>query len=179
MDHEIRSSLYPYPFTSWCMEKTEMLAKAIANALDTTKSLEFKDNEKKEDLLCDLLYIANLSVSLFLFCHGKELDLVDSDIIAVNGYHGYEELAYHVGLIKETTTMIKEKFSATFRCLIKGEKYPNRTLIHDLIRDYQFKQDPIVKELSSLIEQVTMGEREWDSFVEIAESKLSQHETSL
>lgn len=179
MDHEIRSSRYPYPFTSWCMEKTESLAKTIANALETVKSLESKDAEKVEDLINDLSYIANLSTSLFLFCHGEDLDKVDTDIIAINGYRGYEELTYQVGLIKETTIMKKERFIAAFKELIKGEKYPNRTLIYDLINDYSFKKDPIAVELLNLIEQVTMGEREWDDFVKISQNKLNKYEFNL
>ena len=184
MEYEIKSSDSPYNINMapWCNEKAEFSLVSIVRAIDKIRETKELEEETKESILSELsTAVFNISKLLSFSC-GAHWDTSDPDIIFIEGYTGLEKVMVKYGMLEETTEDRKPKeikrslpdFQAllvNLQTLLEGPRNPNRTLLHEFLVKIEFKH-PLLDEIKESLEQVTMGEIEWSSFVEKTEESI-------
>lgn len=171
MEHEIKSSQFPYNMAAWCNEKAEHSLASIAHTVDQVRPNGELGKKAKESILSELSYAVWDASKLLAFSCGAIWEVSDSDIIFTEGYAGLEKVMVRYGLLQETTEDKKQKHNAQFlsrlQILLEGQRDPNRTLLHEHLAGTDIKH-AILDDIANLLEKVTMGEMEWVFFVEKA-----------
>jgi hypothetical protein len=98
------------------------------------------------------------------------------------GKEGYEELEFFYGIIEETkiSKKIQQNRDAItkIREYIKGPRSPNRTLIHSVLSPLNH-EEPWVDKIESLTMSVTMGEKEWEEYIDEIKIPLDQWDNEV
>lgn len=173
---EIKSTNYPHDMSSWCTEKMATVVDELSRIANIVNN-KLSENVKEEIMLS--LYPAIYDATKMLaFSCGAEWNAKDRKIILEGGEFAFEKLMLKYGIKNEVPEGkgIFEIKTFIEKCekLLTGNKSPNRTLMHDLFRNLRVPKDPLIKKLEDVLEEVTMGEKEWEEFVPIGLSLLSQ-----
>lgn len=178
---EIRSSNYPYDFSSWCIEKSNNVVKNLAYIVEYIKNNEYYSSTNNKDSLQYYLSDAcHDATKLLAFSCGQELSSEDYGLIFQKGMAGYEEVANKFNILHDTEakrririiTRQKDILNQILKCL-EGSRSQNRTLIHDLLLQIKTK-NPIFTEICYLTEMVTNGEISWQEYVGHAKQKIDK-----
>ena len=180
------SPKFPFDMTCWCREKADVVVINLAYQVDQLRAIESASGESNKDMhryISNALFDATKLLSYF--CE-VEWSVQDHELILEKGYEGYEELAVRCKLIEKTSRLKEEeclqrkqdkfaRFVCQLREYLNGPRSPNRTLIHELLdQNPETNNNPIVKRISDLIWEVTMGNAEWEDFVEETEALLDE-----
>jgi hypothetical protein len=182
---EIRSSLYQHDMSGWCAEKSSNVLQYAARMLDLLNKSTMEERTK-EDFRLHLESIAWDASKLVGFAMGAEWTPDDARAVQSRGYEGYQEVAVRFGILGQTDEQRDKQheltrintFIAKVEPLVKGEKAPNRTFIHELLERTTLKH-PLVSLIEDKIEQVTMNDLKWEEFQKIALKEIAATKTQL
>lgn len=176
-DFEIRSPQFPYDMSAWCAEKSSNVGEAVSHALDLLDQCDILDGNTREMLrfyLGSSLYDIS---KLMAFSTGSEWPVDDARDVQDHGYEGYQPIAVKFGILNQTEAAAKlsrlETFSDTLSKLLWGDRSPNRTFIHELLKRTKLDA-PIVEKTAKTIELVTMGQLDWKDFYLIMDAELKK-----
>lgn len=178
----MKSENYPYNMNSWCIEKSRNVLKSLTSIVEmfNNNEISFKDEDHRDFMVSFLVNGLKDATKIYGFCCGAILDEDYGSLILQNGGDGLEQVMVKFGQLKETT---KQKEFRELKSLIENlnnlltDENFNRTLIHDVIRNYKNNVKNVEKDIQAienLIEKVTMGEMKKDEFIEIAKLTLKK-----
>ncbi len=169
IDYEIKCSQSEFNMAAWCTEKSEYALAALARNVDSIKANPQLDQSFRDSMLSNLWYGISYTTKLLAFGCGVQWDANDPDVVFENGYHGFETLMVRYGLLAETAQGRKQKtidhFLLKLESLLAGPRTPNRTFLHELLES-GYIEHRIVQQIRSQLELVTMGQMQWQTFVE-------------
>jgi len=180
---------------AWGQDKARNVVDAVVRLADLIrrhKSLSAEDHERALDWLHRATYDGTKILAFFAgvawdwnrvqqVCEGEE------------GLEAYEELALEYGVISETTLQRRQRergeylddvaqqtadLFADLHSLIEGERSPNRTQIHELLRARKV-DDPKFRLIEDLTESVTMGELSWEQYTKTVGELIARHVPAL
>lgn len=164
-------------WSPWCSEKARTVVQGLAHLVDLFESRPDIPSDVREQFLNDTPWMLANATKLLSFGCGAEWTGQDGDLIAEGGYEGYETVAVRYGLLRETTHNGRirkiSEFIDRVSVLLDGPRAPNRTFLHDVLRDCMLKH-PTIDRIATLLDQVTMGELSWGEFVPLARTNLDE-----
>lgn len=161
---------------TWLVEKSQSVLENVVKLCEDFRRREDLPEEFAKAFPSYLVPILYNSTKILSFATDKEWSIKDPDLIWEKGRDGLEEVLVKYGLLDEDKTVEgKRKIRARnvasdleeLKHLLRGTKYPSRTLIHELLRKIDI-QDPLLDEISGLTESLTMGELSWDEYANSA-----------
>lgn len=180
---EIRSSAFPYDMSSWCVEKTSDIVQELVKIASLVNARETMSNELREEVLSSVSCALWDATKMLAFSCGEPWEPSDRTRLLGGDELAFEELKVKYGLLTETSAQQAKRrrihdmteFISSCRVLLNGERSPNRTLLHALIRR-TYITEPLIDTLDEMLENVTMGQTDWRSFVEQARPIVAQLE---
>jgi hypothetical protein len=164
--HEIRSPEFSHNMAGWCSEKSGHIVRDVARIIDLVKNSQI-DSHTKEMLEGHLDSVAWDSTKLLSFATGAAWEPKHARAIRNHGFSGYEAVALEYGCIRETERQSQMRDVLAFldhvSPLIAGEQVPNRTLLHELLRETDL-QHKIISLIADSVEKVTMRDMKWHDF---------------
>ena len=164
---------------SWLVEKSLSVLTNVVELHEGFCRREDLPEDFAESFRSSLYPILYNSTKILSFATDKGWSAKDPDLIWEKGRDGLEEVLAKYGRLAWDNTatgkrrILTQRFAGDLkelRQLLDGKRYLSRTLIHELLMKQRRNgiQDPILDEISRLIESVTLGELSWDDFVHSA-----------
>ncbi|MFZ5586549.1 MAG: hypothetical protein ACOZHQ_11515 [Thermodesulfobacteriota bacterium] len=180
--HYVRTPKFPFNMASWCSEKSQSVLFTFTTLLSMINRCTDLNQETREYLQAIISGgIWNGSKLLALSC-GADWQPMDADDIFGKGREGLENILVEYGLLSETSQdRIKWnilQFYISIEALVDGPRVPNRTLLHALLAKRELDHSGVTL-ISELLEKVTMGDLDWDKFVEEAKIIINHVKTDL
>lgn len=183
-DFEIRSSVYPYNMTNWCIEKSITVMSRLARVVHELRlQNEAAPNQAIMNMLYDLYPALNDGTKILAFSCGAVWSKQHPELIFNEGYPGFEKVASEYGILDETNPTEQEwrplaeelnTFLSEIKTLLDGPRSPSRTLIHQRISSSRLRS-PVIEQIDQLVDSVTMGETDWESFTLRAKQIIEEH----
>lgn len=157
---------------SWLKEKSGNVVNNLATLIDILKRNESMiPKEVYEEIMYELYPTLIDSTKVYGFAYESPQTGREGELIFNKGSIGLEDVMYKLGIISKTSEMKKiedlEELITRLEDLSDGDK-SNRTLVHEALAKYQNKLESInddVEKLKDLIERVTLGISNWETFV--------------
>jgi hypothetical protein len=171
-----------YDWSDWLQEKSSNALRDLARAYAVILDKETLGREQVLDLRSDLSGAVSDVVELVSFSAGY----MDSgphagkvaSAISREPHDALEDFLYHVGIIRETTRMARDREACelfhTILPLLDGPRGESRTLIHEALASYRGRENRVVT-VANLTEAVTNGELEWAEYVRRCRYSIEGH----
>lgn len=164
---------------TWLVEKSQSVLKNAVESYEDFRRREDLPEDFAEAFRSSLYPILYNSTKILSFATGKEWSTKEPDLIWEKGRDGLDEVLVKYGCLAEGETVEGKKriqaqnFASDLKelkQLLSKPRCPSRTLIQELLMKQRKIgiQDPILDEISGLIESVTMGELSWDECADSA-----------
>lgn len=152
----------------WCAEKSEGVVECITRSLAILTSIE-----GTEPAQAQLRLALSYATKLYAFGMGAEWRLEHPSLVVERGF-GPLAVAYGATIdVIDERRSLNELFAA-IESLLAGPPSPNRTHLHELLRNHRNKQTTQrLARFGELLEQVTQGELAWPDFVEAARADIA------
>lgn len=181
---EIHSSERRFDMAPWLEEKADDAVCSLGRAIDAVRAISESTPEASEQLesLLDSLWGAAVQTTkIHSFAVGSHWAREDAKAVFDSGFQGYLDVGRRWGTFGRCTgslpvqrrELATHEFASELDELIKGERSPNRTRIHELIRHAR-SNGLQVEKFEDLVESVTMGRVEWPEFQVLAASELER-----
>lgn len=164
-------------WSPWCSEKAAKAAYFAASAVDGLWKAGLSEQTHPE-LWYALFYSVENTTRLWAFSRGllSEYRASDAEIILKNGSAGYETIAIRYGVRRDTDPSairdLRGFVAEAGPYLVDFPRHDERTLLYDVIRRCRVRH-PLIRRLSTILDEVSMGNRPWQDFLPEAQSILA------